>query len=351
VDPHHDHKSWLNRASGAVREQYAEADIPAYWAYARQFTLCDHYFTDVAGPSTPNHLMLIAGDSPVVDNPHGGYRNTANVHFDIPSLPAQLEQAGRTWGNYGGYAFEFIPAVAGKQKASAQFAQDAKAGALPTVSWVYAEHVDSEHPPDSATDRANGVGNVTNGMAWTVAQIEAIVAGGMWNKVAIFITWDDWGGWADHVDPPEVEKWTDGTQFRYGNRVPCLVVSPFAKAGYVSKQLHSHVSVVRFCEQTFGLTPVTPRTAAADGMGDCFDLGQKPLPPPSSVAPAPTPTPTPTPAPTPPAHVLREIQIAADRAANRIAAAADSSTDAHVLQQLRYAAEDVARITTLSSKA
>src|ERR1700686_3798376 len=93
VAPRHDHKSWLKRATGAVGEQYGEADIPAYWAYARQFALCDRYFTDVAGPSTPNHLMLITGDSPLVDNPHGGYRTTPGQAFDLPSLPAQLEQA------------------------------------------------------------------------------------------------------------------------------------------------------------------------------------------------------------------------------------------------------------------
>jgi phospholipase C len=183
-------------------------------------------------------------------------------------------------------------------------------------------------------------------VAWTVAQVEAVVAGGLWGKVAIFITWDDWGGWVDHVDPPEVERWTDGTQFRYGGRVPCIVLSPYAKPGHVSKALHSHVSLVHFCEENFGLAPVTPRTAAADAMADCFDFNQKPLAPPSRVTP--TPTPTPTPAPTP-SRVLTEIQAAAARAAARIASAAESSTNAHVLQELRYAAEDVDRITKLSS--
>src|SRR5215831_6039367 len=94
VDPNHTHEGWLNRSTGAVAQQYDEAEIAAYWAYARSYTLCDRYFTDVAGPSTPNHLMLIAADSPWVDNPHGGYRITANQQIDLPSLPAQLEQAG-----------------------------------------------------------------------------------------------------------------------------------------------------------------------------------------------------------------------------------------------------------------
>src|SRR5712691_11323842 len=69
-DPAHDHRAWLNRngPKGAVRLQYTKADIPAYWAYAQQYTLCDNYFTDVASQSEPNHLMLIAADSPIIDN-------------------------------------------------------------------------------------------------------------------------------------------------------------------------------------------------------------------------------------------------------------------------------------------
>src|SRR3989442_2939671 len=68
-DPDHRHGAWLTRHTTAVRAQFTEQDIPAYFAYARQFTLCDHYFTDVAGPSTPNHLMLITADSPIISNP------------------------------------------------------------------------------------------------------------------------------------------------------------------------------------------------------------------------------------------------------------------------------------------
>jgi phospholipase C len=147
---------------------------------------------------------------------------------------------------------------------------DASAGALSTVSWVYAPAGLSEHPTES----------VRQGMAWTVAQVDAIVKGGLWPAVVVFITWDDWGGWADHVNPPNVERWSDGTQFRYGSRVPCLVLSPYARQGYISKTLHSHVSLVRFCEMNFGVPSLNPRDAGAGGMQDCFDFGQQPAPPP-----------------------------------------------------------------------
>ena len=110
--------------------------------------------------------------------------------------------------------------------------------------------------------------------------MQAVVSSGLWPQAAIFITWDDWGGWWDHITPPEVEKWTDGTQFRYGGRVGCLVLSPYARSGYMSHALHSHVRLLKFCERNFGLPPLNARTTAADGMEDCFDFKQEPLPPP-----------------------------------------------------------------------
>ncbi len=273
-DPSHTHAAWLTRAKTAVKAGFTEADIPTYWDWARRFTLCDHYFTDVAGPSTPNHLMLIAGDSPVIDNPHG------SPSYNLPTLAANLDQSGRSWANYNGYAFDLIPYTAGKKQPAAQFATDARAGKLPNVSWLYADHATTEHPPDTPADHAAGVGNVTAGMRWTAEQVAAVVAGGLWPKTVIFVTWDDWGGWYDHVDPPQLATWSDGTQFRLGGRVPCLVLSPYARAAHVSSVQHSHVSLVKFCEANFGLRPTSALTAAADGMADCFDFTQAPLPPP-----------------------------------------------------------------------
>jgi len=148
------------------------------------------------------------------------------------------------------------------------------------VSWLYADEVLSEHPADTATQRAAGAGDVSKGSQWTVSQVQALVGAGLWPQVAIFVTWDDWGGWWDHVTPPNIEKWTDGTQFRFGGRVGCLVLSPYAKKGYVSKAQHSHVSLVKFCENIFGLPSLNKRTTASDGMEDCFDFKQAPLPPP-----------------------------------------------------------------------
>jgi phospholipase C len=298
-DPNHRHDAWLTRNTTAVRQQFVEQDLPAYFAYARQFTLCDNYFTDVAGPSTPNHLMLISADSPIIVNPPRYRLPVGAALFNIPSLPMSLEKAKLTWGNYGGYAFDFIQDLQAKPKfTSEKFKTDAVAGKLPNVSWVYAPHESSEHPPDP-NDAGNPlVGNVTHGMQWTVEQVDAVVKGGLWPKTVIFITWDDWGGWLDHVAPPNVETWKhdpkhpendgnhpewDGTQFRYGSRVGCLVLSPYAKSGYISKVLYSHVSLLKFCEKLFGLKPLTDRDRNADDMSDCFDFKGAPKPPPAKL--------------------------------------------------------------------
>ncbi len=89
-DPNHRHDAWLTRKTTAVRQQFVEQDISAYFAYARQFTLCDNYFTDVAGPSTPNHLMLITADSPLIVNPPRYRLPVGGPLFKLPSLPMSL---------------------------------------------------------------------------------------------------------------------------------------------------------------------------------------------------------------------------------------------------------------------
>src|SRR3989454_567591 len=100
-DPPHTHGAWLTRGTTAVHEQFVERDIPVYFSYAKRFSLCDNYYTDVAGPSTPNHLMLLCADSPIIDNPPRRNPPTIQIHS---SLPKSLEQSRLTWRTYGGCA-------------------------------------------------------------------------------------------------------------------------------------------------------------------------------------------------------------------------------------------------------
>jgi phospholipase C len=269
-------------------------DIPAYFSYARQFTLCDNYYTEVASQWEPNHLMLIAAASPVIDNVSKFRTYQPQQPFAIPSLPESLQEAGLTWRAYGDRSFSYFNAITALKGCKnivpwTQFDTDPAAATLPNVSWMYApgSPVDlSEHP----TSANSGQQTVKLGAQWTAERVTNAGQSSLWAKMAIFITWDDWGGWYDHVNPPEKDTWTGGnpktgpkyagTQFSYGTRVGCLVISPYAKRG-ISSVFHSHVSLVKFCELTFGLRALNPRDAASDDMSDCFDFSQTPLGPPA----------------------------------------------------------------------
>lgn len=300
ADPLHNHQAWLERKmpGGAVKLQYKQQDIPAYWALAQQYTLCDNYYTEIASQSEPNHLVLIAASSPLIDNYHPlhpGEHDQPSPPFQMPSLPAALETAGLDWRNYAEAHSSYFGHIAGlagnaSNVASAQFDMDVAKGYLPAVSWLYAPGGLSEHPPFAKRDGTLPGPYVKPGQQWTADRLKLLAASPLWATTAVFITWDDFGGWYDHVDPPNVAQWKNdgtsyaGTQFRYGDRVPCLVVSPYAKPGYVSKKFHSHVSPVRFCLNNFGLPPLgawdAEKNSLSDDMADCFDYAQAPLGPP-----------------------------------------------------------------------
>jgi phospholipase C len=286
ADPGHTHSTWMTRFSDTrYMVQYGQADIPGYWDLASKFTLCDHFFSEVAGPSTPSHMMLVCADAPIIANPYNMYRPSATERFKLPCLPERLIENKLTWASYESYVFAYIKGLKVINKSRRALMTDISRNALPNVCWIYGDGTPnySEHP----------VQNVTAGSNWTVSVIKAIAASKMWDSTMIFLTWDDWGGWYDHVTPPNIETWNhahaqtvhdmyksyDGQQFRYGSRVPCLVIGPYAKPGYVSSQLNSHVSIPKFVADNFGLQPLTGRDAASNGMTDCFDYTQTPLPP------------------------------------------------------------------------
>lgn len=286
-DPRHDHVAWLQRQSGAVKEGYGVKDIPAYWALAQQYTLCDNYFTDVASQSEPNHLFLIAADSPVIDNSSRSRNYQPFPPYPLPNLPHTLEAAGRQWRSYANPHESFIENIAGlKGHPSvvplAHFDSDVAKGFLPDVCWLYAPGGLSEHPGDRKGDLP-----VQAGMQWTLDRVLALANSPLWANTAIVITWDDWGGWFDHVVPAQQQSWTGagpqgytGSQFRYGPRVPCLVVSPYARPGLVNHDMFSHASVVKFCLRLFNLPAwAAPALQPGDPSGDlfsCFDFTAPP---------------------------------------------------------------------------
>ncbi len=282
--------------------------VKPYWDLANQYVLADHMFPTELGPSFTAHLNLIAGTTTVaagksvVDLPYYDGR-TANGSCDDPpgtvtnlitsageylehegpfpcfsfhTLAGPLDIAGVSWKYYndpqGGLslwnAFDAIKDVRyGKDwpnviKTPKQILKDAASGNLAGVSWVIPTMANSDHPE---------AGSKT-GPSWVASVVNAIGTGPDWNTSAIVVVWDDWGGWYDNAAPPQLD-------YRgLGIRVPCLIVSPYAKKGYVEHQQYEFGSILKTIEQIFGLetTGTTDRRAAS--MLDAFDFKQSPRP-------------------------------------------------------------------------
>ena len=277
--------------------QMTEAEIPNYFAYAKSFVLADRMFSTLGGPSFPNHLFIVAPEAGgAINNPKGltwgcdadddvtvpvmdaeGKVSERAPCFDFPTLADRLESAGISWRYYaphrGAYGYQwstldairhirFGPLWKRRVVTDADFARDARKGNLPAVSWLVTG-ANSEHPPFSTCGGEN----------WTVKQVNAIMQGPLWNSTAIFLTWDDFGGFYDHVPPPKVD------QFGLGPRVPLLIISPYAKAGYISHTQYDFSSFLAFVEARLGLKPLGQRDAQANNMLDSFDFKQAPLQP------------------------------------------------------------------------
>jgi phospholipase C len=142
-----------------------------------------------------------------------------------------------------------------------QVLTDIASGNLAAVSWVI--------PNGQSSDHAGG--NNSAGPSWVASVVNAIGNSPYWSNTAIFIAWDDWGGWYDHVAPPIKNS------YEYGFRVPLIVVSPYAKAAYVSHVTHHFGSILKYVEETFSLSSLGYADADADDFSDCFDYNQTPL--------------------------------------------------------------------------
>ncbi|HLZ70384.1 MAG TPA: alkaline phosphatase family protein [Dehalococcoidia bacterium] len=306
-------------------------EIPNYWAYAQNFVLQDRMFEPNASWSLPAHLFTVSGWSarcasgdPMsctnqLQTP-GGSAFLLRAAIQRGALPAPqfswtditylLHNAGVSWGYYldegnePDCANDAMACPARAQRASVpgiwnplpwfetvrqdnqlgnvqpvgNFYAAAANGTLPAVSWIVPNSADSEHPPAL----------VSTGQAYVTSLINAVMQGPEWNSTAIFLTWDDWGGFYDHVTPPVVDE--NG----YGLRVPALVISPYARQGTIDHQTLSFDAYLKFIEDVFlggqRLDPANdgrpdPRPSVRENepqLGDLmadFDFTQTPLPP------------------------------------------------------------------------
>jgi hypothetical protein len=187
--------------------------------------------------------------------------------LNVKTIANELEAANDSWGYYAPYAagngnaLGMVSSIANNAtmmanlKPTGQFLTDMQAGKMPDVSYLIGNDTENEHPPYS----------ITSGEQWVESIVGAIQASPYWGSTAILITWDDYGGWYDHVVPPQVDKYGDGL------RVPLLMVSPFAKQGYIDHAFSDHSSILKFIERVFGLPPLTQRDAGASDLMDALD--------------------------------------------------------------------------------
>jgi len=252
------------------RCQYEMSDIPDYYRYAKNFGYAANYFTDARGPSWPNDMMMIAAQSPRSDDPPPpltGWECPVNC-YDFRTIGDELNDRGTSWRSYTEDAYDPFRSIQRyaddhtHNVGMPQLLADLDSADFASVAWVRPSPADSEHPGY----------DIHRGEAWTVSVVNAIMRSRYWSSTAIFITWDDAGSVSDHIAPPVVERLPNGKAFRYGLRVALIVISPYTRAGTVSHEFLSHVSLLKLIELRFGLEPLTFRDRDASAPMSLFDF-------------------------------------------------------------------------------
>ncbi len=296
--------------------QYHEEDIPNYWAYARHFVLADRFFSSTYGPTGIEHLFTVAAQTDrFIDHERRGsegqfgdngvpreycedpteralsfrrltfpqrrmafeaedrYEQGILTPFiterwpctDVRVLPDLLAERGISWKYYVGQNdyvktmkwirhIRFGPGYRNVVDDD-DFLTDLENGDLPAVSWLVPDVEESDHP---------AAGSICRGENWTVEILNAIQRSPSWRRTAVILTWDDFGGFYDHVPPPHVDL------YGFGPRVPALVVSPWAKPSFVTSDVFEFSSVIKMIETIWGLGTLTDRDAAASDMLQLF---------------------------------------------------------------------------------
>ena len=254
-------------------------EIPNYWEYAHHFTLCDNFFSSLMGPSEPNHLYAVAAQSGgLVRNPPPGIAGEPGI-YTFQTMAELLEHSGVTWRFYDGQSnphahtlwnplpgfrsFQKNPKLIKHVVSLSEFEADLASEHFPEVAWIVPNIQNSEHPPQ---DVALGMWYVTN-------LINAVMKSRYWKETVIILTWDDYGGFYDHVPPPNVDS------YGFGFRVPAILISPYSRPNFICHTSFDFTSPLKLIELRFGLMPLTDRDRKANDMTDCFDFHQKPLEP------------------------------------------------------------------------
>ncbi len=276
---------FVGSASGPVAMGYWDgSDLPFYYSLGKTFPLCDRYFSSVLGPTYPNRRFLVSGTAfGLIDDRFPSSSDPIPPAGTIFSL---LSQFGITWKNYYStlptaalYLKEFSssPSIKAATVKVSQYFDDARRGTLPSVSFV---------DPDFFTGSEEDPQDIKKGEAFASEVIRAAMEGPKWPKTLLVWCYDEHGGYFDHVPPPSVVPPDflppsvplgvspyDGYT-RCGMRVPCVIVSPFAKRNYVSHIVHDHTSILKLIETKWNLPSLTFRDANASNLLDSLDFTQ-----------------------------------------------------------------------------
>ncbi len=299
-----------------------QADVAPYFALAEQYTFGDRMFQTNEGPSFPAHQFILSGTSAPTatsnlfasENPNpgpagciaavgdtvtmidatGSETNFPGEYpcFEHPTLTDFLGNKGVTWRYYAPTAGSIwtapdaIEHICQQQTVNGVLTctgpdwtnnvvipewhvlEDIANNQLAQVSWIIPDGAHSDHPSSN-----NG-----SGPSWVASIVNAIGNSPYWANTAIIITWDDWGGWYDHVAPKVVNDGVSwGSGYVYGFRVPLIVGGPYAKAAYISHDTHDFGSILKYIETTFNLPSLGYADAPADDLSDCFNLTQSPI--------------------------------------------------------------------------
>jgi phospholipase C len=290
---------------------FDEAQIPSYWHWAREYAISDNFFASATGPSYPNHFFFVAGTAGgAIDNPENievrklddgtnfkswgcdavgeerfvfvkdpaGNLMKHGTCFRFPTVGEQLTEAGIDWAYYSavpgqqGYfwnAYNGIENVFHTDlwhehvRPVDRLIDDLEAEDLPPVTWVTPRYQLSDHPPFSTGHAHN----------WVTRIVNTVMRSDMWAHTAIFLTWDEWGGFYDPVVPPEIDP------SGLGIRVPMLTISPYARRGVIDDELGEFSTPLRFISDNWGLDPLTDRIRNTHNFEHVFDFAAEPRPP------------------------------------------------------------------------
>jgi phospholipase C len=258
---------------------YDENDLPLYYWLAKNFATSDRYFSSLLGPTWPNRYFFLAGTAAGrTTTPGEAARSVEIPEFLMPSIfTAMGDRAVLYSPNEIPLTRVMLPSLDIKTRTLDDFKSDASNGNLPGFSFVEPIFTGSkradDHPPY----------DVRRAEAFVSCIVAAIGASKSWSRTVVLITWDEHGGYYDHVPPPRACE-PDGLRpsshlfDRLGFRVPLLIVSPYVRPGHVSHMIADHTSITRLVEHLFGLGALTVRDANAWPLLDAFDFSHMSVP-------------------------------------------------------------------------